>query len=56
MLSQQAMNGKFSLQNILSTDDTSVIPTAGQNVLIPAHDPIVSCLVNYQVAASLFDK
>ncbi|KAJ5331974.1 hypothetical protein N7476_001757 [Penicillium atrosanguineum] len=55
LLSQQAIKGNFSLQNVLSTNHISVT-LSDENASIPANDPMVSCLINYQVARSLFEN
>ena len=55
LLSQQAIKGNFSLQNVLSTNHISATLN-DVSASIPANDPVVSCLINYQVALSLFEK
>ncbi|KAJ6121186.1 hypothetical protein N7523_005466 [Penicillium sp. IBT 18751x] len=55
LLSQQAIRGSFSLQNVLSTHPISAALN-GESRSISGNDPVVSCLINHQVALSLFDN
>ncbi|PYH92571.1 hypothetical protein BO71DRAFT_357044 [Aspergillus ellipticus CBS 707.79] len=55
LLSHQAMRGKFSLQNILSTDHGGNIDGVATSRSVPPDDPILLGLINQQVAMGLFE-
>ncbi|EAU37376.1 predicted protein [Aspergillus terreus NIH2624] len=55
LLSHQAMKGKFSLQNILSTDHGSTVDRSTTSPPVSPDDPLALGLVNHHVALFLFE-
>ncbi|KAL4893595.1 hypothetical protein BDV59DRAFT_177663 [Aspergillus ambiguus] len=55
LLSHQAMKGKFSLQNILSTDHGSTADDSTRSTPVSPDDPLSLGIVNHHVALFLFE-
>jgi hypothetical protein len=55
ILNKQATKGAFSLQNILSTQQSSKLRHPQLPSNLPADDPVEMGLINPHVAASIFD-
>jgi hypothetical protein len=55
LLNRQAMKGKFSIQNILSTNHNLNLDKPKDPVAFPADDPINAGVIPYHLATSLFD-